>query len=241
LFGVALAVPALGGAGAAAEPAEPAAGGKAVFRIRQVIPIDGLSRGERLLNSRPPLRAGDVFTAELVGAPGAPAVIVAGSVSAVTPPGRFGRPGKITVQFAWPTGGRWRGDVEDQRFTSAQRRRMIASLFLLEGAALGASVGAQFDRASSAATLAGGGAGLLLGVAYASVQPGRPASLEPGDRLAVVVGTTCVRKIPPEAPLTVYPAHEAEEKEHKHRGKKHPEVKPPAGTRPEAMHTEGKP
>ncbi|MBN9522131.1 hypothetical protein J0H58_27035 [bacterium] len=233
---VAVLVLAVARLGAAAPPTHPtgkadavpvesdlAPGAKVTLRVRQVIPADGLSRGERLLNGLPPLRAGDVFTAELVAPSSRPVLILAGCVDSVTPPGRFGRPGKVSVKLAWPLGpaggqaGRWGFDVEDQRFTSAHRRRAITALFLAEGLALGASVGTTLDRGKAAATLGGGGVGLLLGVAYASLQPGQEGSLEPGDTLAVVVGTTAAKKLPPDAPLTVFPAHEPEGE--KHRGK----------------------
>jgi hypothetical protein len=197
-------------------------GSKVELRVRQVIPADGLSRGERLLNSLPPLQAGDVFTAELTEPPGQQPLIMAGYVESVTPPGRFGRPGKVSVKLAWPAGNQsitWPLDIEDQRFSSAQRRRAITTLFLAEGAALGASAGAQVDRARTAATLGGAGGGLLLGLAYASFQTGQAASLEPGDTLSVLVGTMSAKKLPPEAPLTVFPAREPGEEKH---GRKSP-------------------
>jgi len=194
-----------------------APGAKAVLRVRRVIPCDGLARGERLLNGLPPLKPGDTFTAEVIDSPGGPPVILAGSVTEITPPGRFGRPGKVTVQLAQPDAAGWWLDVEDQRFTSAHRRRLITSLFLLEGFGVGASIGAQINQGSrkAEATLIGAGAGLLLGLAYASFQPGQEASLEPGDTLAVVVGSVCAKKVPPEVPLTVYPAREPEDEKTK--------------------------
>ncbi|MCE9561670.1 MAG: hypothetical protein K8U57_06405 [Planctomycetes bacterium] len=124
---------------------------------------------------------------------------------------------------AWPVGpdgakpGQWGFDIEDQRFTSAQRRRAITSLFLFEGAVFGAAAATTLIHPKTPAVLGGAGVGLLLGVAYASFQPGQAASLEPGDTLAVALGTTCAKKLPPESPLMVYPAHEPEEK---HKGKK---------------------
>lgn len=187
------------------------------LRVRQVIPVDGLSRGERMLNGQHPLKPGDLFTAEWPAPSGQPAMILAGCVEEVVPPRRFGRPGKVSVKIAWPfdaSGNRWSFDIEDQRFTSAQKRRAITTLFLAEGFALGASVGANLDRGRSAATLGGGGVGLVVGLAYASLQPGQAASLEPGDTLAVVVGTSEVRKLPPEVPLKVYPVHEPEAERH---------------------------
>ena len=199
------------GISSAADPQTLAPGAKATLRVRRVIPCDGLSRGERLLNSLPPLKPGDAFTAEVIDPPGRPPLILAGTVADITPPGRFGRPGRVTVRFAQPSTDGWWLDIEDQRFTSAHRRRLITSLFLLEGFGVGASVGAQLDRGKAGATLAGGGVGLLLGLAYASCQPGQEASLEPGDTLAVVVGSSRVTKLPPDAPLTVYPAREPED------------------------------
>lgn len=201
-------------------------GSAAKLRVRQVIPVDGLSRGERLLNGRPPLREGDVFTAELPTLPGQPELILAGCVGTITPPRRFGRPGTVDIKLAWPLAGGnrpggWEFNVEDQRFTSAYRRRAITALFLAEGFALGTSVGATVDRGKAGATLAAGGVGLLLGVAYASLQPGQEASLEPGDTLSVVVGSTAAKKLPPDAPLTVFPAREPEGEKHgKHERKK---------------------
>jgi len=220
-FAALLAVSVLGIA--APPPAQLCEGAKVELRVRQVIPKDGLSRGERLLNSLPPLQPGDVFTAELVEAPGRGSVILAGCVESVTPPKRFGRPGNVSVKLAWPVGpdgsnpGKWGFNIEDQRFTSAQRRRAITSLFLLEGAVLGAAAGTALVDGKSAATLGGIGVGMLLGVAYASFQPGQAASLEPGDTLSVSLGATCAKKLPPELPLTIFPAHEPEEK---HKGKK---------------------
>jgi len=211
----------------AAEPVVLATGSTVTLRVRRVLPCDGLSRGERLLNSLPPLKPGDTFTAELLNPQTKTPVIVAGSVASITPPGRFGKPGKVTIQLAHHLGsadGRtspWWLVVEDQRFTSAQRRRLITSLFMLEGFGLGASIGAQLDRGRAETTLASGAVGVLLGVAYASFQPGQAASLEPGDTFEVVVGTTCVKKLPPELPLTIYPAREPEE-ERRHKMDKSP-------------------
>jgi hypothetical protein len=196
-----------------------APGTKVNLHVRQVIPGDGLSRGERMLNGDHPVKPGDVFTAEWPVAPGESPIILAGCVNEVVPPRRFGRPGSISVQIAWPfdaSGNQWSFDIEDQRFTSAQKRRAITALFLAEGFALGASVGSNIDQGKSGATLGGGGVGMVLGLAYASLQPGQAASLEPGDTLEVVVGSSEVRKLPPEVPLKVYPAHEPEKHGHAH-------------------------
>lgn len=187
---------------------------KVSLRVRQVLSMDGLSRGERILNGLPPLQVGDIFTAEVSTAPDQPTIIVAGSIEKVVAPRRFGRPGRVCVKLACPApspghhNSDWLFAIEDQRFSSTQKRRAITALFMAEGFAIGASVGANLDRGKTGATLGGAGAGLLLGVAYASLQPGQAASLEPGDVLELTLGTMDVKKLPPEVPLMVFPAHE---------------------------------
>src|SRR5579871_6037558 len=75
--------------------------GEAVtLRIRQVFPADGLSPGERLLNSRAPVQAGDRFVAEIVKPVCNPPALVGGVVSKETRPGWFGRPGYVTLQMS---------------------------------------------------------------------------------------------------------------------------------------------
>jgi hypothetical protein len=185
------------------------------LRIRQVIPCDGLCAAERLLNSLPPLQPGDQFIAEILEHDGGSLPLLGGSVTAVTPPGRFGRPGKVTLELAQllPRAAGtfdarpWHFQVEDQRFSAAQRR-LLATLFALEGLGVGAAVGAQVDRGRIGGVAGGAAVGLLLGIAYASLQPGRPASLEPGDTLRVTVGSTSVKVLPPESPLRLYPAQD---------------------------------
>jgi hypothetical protein len=56
----------------------------------------------------------------------------------------------------------------------------------------------------------------VIGLAYASLQRGQAASLEPGDTLAVVFGSTEARKLPPEVPLRIYPVPEPEKVKHAH-------------------------
>jgi hypothetical protein len=190
------------------------AGGEVTLRVRQVIPHDGLSRGERLLNGRPPLQPGDRVLAEVVEPPGRPPVLVGGVVAGVTPPGRFGRPGRVTLELAQfaavaddaVSAAPWRFDIEDARFSPARRRRLLTTLFMLEGLGAGAAVGAQFDRGRVGAVAGGAGVGLILGTAYAACQPGRVASLEPGDTLCVTVGGVCARVLPPETRLAIFPA-----------------------------------
>lgn len=185
------------------------------LRVRQVIPCDGLSQGERMLNSLPPVQPGDQFLAELVESPGKPRALVGGSVTAVTPPGRFGRPGRVILELSQvlPTTDMelkpipWQFNVEDQRFSTAQRR-MLTALFMLEGIGVGAGIGAQVDAGRSGAVGIGSAAGLLLGIAYASLQPGREAGLEPGDTFRVIVGEVSVKSLPHETPMILYPAQD---------------------------------
>ena len=68
-------------------------------RIRQVFPCDGLSPGERLLNGRQPIQPGDRFLAEVINPASIPPPLVGGTIVKVTPPGRFGRPGRLTLQM----------------------------------------------------------------------------------------------------------------------------------------------
>jgi hypothetical protein len=188
--------------------------GEAVtLRIRQVIPCDGFSSGERQLNSMPPLRPGDRFVAELVEPHGTQSPLVVGDVITVTPPGRFGRPGQVALELGQVIAGKspggaasWQFRVEDQRLTPKERR-LLTTLFVLEGLGVGAAIGAQLESGFGAVAT-GGGAGMLLGLAYASLQPGREARLEPGDTFRVVVGSTSVKVVPPETPLTIYPARD---------------------------------
>jgi hypothetical protein len=48
--------------------------------------------------------------------------------------------------------------------------------------------------------------GLLTGIGYASLMPGREASLEPGDSFEITVGTLSYRPLAPSPPLSLHPA-----------------------------------
>ena len=48
--------------------------------------------------------------------------------------------------------------------------------------------------------------GLLTGIGYASLMPGREASLEPGDTFRITVGTLSYRPLDPSPPLSLHPA-----------------------------------
>ena len=68
-------------------------------QILAVLPKDGLTSGERLLNSKPALQPGDCFLAEVVGPRQPYPVLVGGTVAGITPPGRYGRPGYVSIRM----------------------------------------------------------------------------------------------------------------------------------------------
>lgn len=189
--------------------------GEAVtLRIRQVLPSDGFSPGERLLNSRNAVLPGDHFLAEIVQPPGNPPALVGGTVTKLVRPGWFGRPGYLTLQLSQfiqtPDGPArplpWQFDTTDHRVTAQMRRAWLTALLGLEGVGLGAVIGAQMDLPNKLAPVAGGaGVGLLLGMGYASFQRGQEASLEPGDTFRVVPGTMSYRPIAKNLETILYP------------------------------------
>jgi hypothetical protein len=203
---------ALAGEPAPAVVLEP--GASFTLRIRQVLPDDGLSPAERLLNSLPPLRPGDGFVAEVVVPPGDPVPLLTGTVVSLTPPGWFGRPGRLTLEltqcYVVPgPGGHltpWRLSAADERYLPPKKRRFLSALLALEGLGVGASLAAQFQPVKSGWVGAGAGIGLVVGTAYAACLPGREASLDPGDTFRVTVGSAAVEQVPPETPPTLHPA-----------------------------------
>lgn len=180
------------------------------LRIRQVIPDDGLSPGERMLNGLPPLRPGDGFLAEGVVPPGQPVPLLAGTVVAIAPPGWFGKPGRVTLELTQciTAGGPWQVSAADERYLPPFKRKLLSALLALEGVGVGAAVAAQFQPVKSGWVGAGAGIGLAVGAAYAACLPGREATLEPGDTFRVTVGATHVVGVPPEVPFALYPAVE---------------------------------
>ena len=58
--------------------------------------------------------------------------------------------------------------------------------------------------------------GLLTGIGYACLMPGRAASLEPGDTFETTVGTLSYRPLAPSPPLSLHPAPDPAK-----RGKEH--------------------
>ena len=57
------------------------------LRVRQIIPSDGLSAGERLLSGRPPIAKGDRVLAEVVRTGMHPPALVGGTIAHIAPPG----------------------------------------------------------------------------------------------------------------------------------------------------------
>jgi hypothetical protein len=190
------------------------AGLTVTLRVCQVLPADGFSAGERLLNSRPAIQEGDRFLAEVIDpCPPHPA-LVGGVVTKITEPGRFGRPGFVSMkmtQLVHTNQGKtewipWRMDMADRRFATRMRRVLLSTLLGLEGAGTGASVGVQYAGGNMAFIGGAMGIGALVGMGYASFQRGVEANLEPGDTFEIVVGTTDYRPVSREWQTILYPA-----------------------------------
>jgi hypothetical protein len=110
----------------------------------------------------------------------------------------------------------WVFDLEDRRFNVQMRRRLVLALFAAEGAGIGASLGAQAGPANPAYLGLGAGVGLLTGIGYASLMPGREASLEPGDTFEITVGTLSYRPLTPSPPLSLHPAPDQAKRTREH-------------------------
>lgn len=184
------------------------------LRICQVLPTDGFSAGERLLNGRPAIQPGDGFLAEIIHPCPPHPILVGGTVTKITNPGRFGKAGYVSLQMTqlvqtvdgqsgWIP---WRMDLADRRFATRMRRILLTTLLGLEGAGTGASVGAQFSGGNMAFIGGGMGIGALVGLGYASFQRGTEANLEPGDTFEIVVGSTHYRPVSREWQTILYPA-----------------------------------
>jgi hypothetical protein len=189
-------------------------GEKVMLRVCQMLPADGLSAGERLLNSRMPLQPGDRFLAEVIAPLPPHPVLVGGTVTNITRPGWFGRPGYVTLQMSQlvqTIEGQtapvpWQLDLADRRFATRMRRVLLTALFGAEGIGAGASVGAQMSSGNMGFIGGGMGIGLLVGLGYASFQRGTEASLEPGDTFEIAVGSMNYRPVSREWQTILYPA-----------------------------------
>jgi hypothetical protein len=162
----------------------------------------------------PAIAVGDRVIAEKVRPGVRPPALIGGSIVRIAPPRRFAKPGRLTLeltQLVQPTPGRselvpWVFDLEDRRFNVEMRRRLMLALFAAEGVGIGMSIGAQAGPSSPAYLGLGAGVGLLTGIGYASLMPGREASLEPGDTFEITVGTISYRPLSPSPPLSLHPA-----------------------------------
>jgi hypothetical protein len=209
---------------AASETARLRPGETVTLRVRQVIPRDGLAAGERLLNGLPAIAPGDRVIAENVRPGARPPALIGGTVVHIEPPKRFAKPGRLTLelgQLVQTSQGRdefvpWIFDLEDRRFNVQMRRRITLALFAAEGAGIGASLGAQAGPPSPAYLGMGAGIGLLTGIGYASLMPGREASLEPGDTFRITVGTLSYRPLTSSPPLSVHPAPDPSKRAKEH-------------------------
>jgi hypothetical protein len=199
---------------AASETARLTAGETVTLRVRQVIQRDGMTPGERLLNGRPAISPGDRVVAEVVQPGVHLSALIGGTIVHIAPPRRFAKPGRVTLELsqvvqASPDRSElvpWVFDLEDRRFNVQMRRRLMLALFAAEGAGIGASLGAQAGPPNPAYLGLGAGVGLLTGIGYASLMPGREASLEPGDTFKITVGTVMYRPLAPSPPLSLHPA-----------------------------------
>jgi hypothetical protein len=197
-------------------PAPLAAGQAVTLRVLQVLPADGLSPGERLLNGCRDIRPGDRFVAEVIDPPCPQALLVGGKVTKIVKPGWFGRPGYVAVEFiqlAQAPGAppaSWPVDLADRRWSERLRRTLIAALLTTDGVIAGASIGAQLSQGHPTFISGGMGVGAVVGLAYASLQRGVEARLEPGDTFRIVVGTCHYRPIPGDWQTILYPARPPE-------------------------------
>jgi hypothetical protein len=202
------------------EPMAPAAdslllqpGQKLVLRVRQVIPCDGLSPGERLLNGRELLVAGDRFLAEVLENSGPSGVLVGGTVTRVVRPGWFRRPGHVEVRLVqavqFPEGAvtpcALRVDLREQGL-GREACRCLANFYAgFEGGDIGASIGAQLAQGDLGFIMGGAGIGFLVGLGAAAFVHGPEGRLEPGDTFEMIVGTCSYHALPHATPMTVYP------------------------------------
>jgi hypothetical protein len=153
-----------------------------------------------------------------------PPALVGGTIVHIAPPRRFAKPGRVTLrlgQLVQTASGSselvpWVFDLEDRRFNVQIRRRLLLALFAAEGVGIGASIGAQAGPANPAYLGLGAGVGLLTGIGYASLMPGREASLEPGDTFEITVGTLTYRPLAPSPPLSLHPAPDPSKRTKEH-------------------------
>src|SRR5262245_45722152 len=84
---------------AASQTARLRPGETVTLRVRQVIPRDGLTPGERLLSGRPAIMPGDRVVAEDVRHGVHPPALIGGTIAHIAPPRRFAKPGRVTLEL----------------------------------------------------------------------------------------------------------------------------------------------
>ncbi len=137
-----------------------------------------------------------------------------GTVLKLDPPGRYGRPGRLTLQMTELVETKdgtlqpipWEFDTQDRRSKTLRHRALITALFGLEGGMVGAGVATQVARRNPLFVTGGLAVGVIAGLGYACFQRGVEATLEQGDTFEIVVGTTTYQPVPRTALTTVYPA-----------------------------------
>ncbi len=84
---------------APSETARLQTGDTVTLRVRQVIPCDGLTAGERLLSGLPAIAPGDRVLAENVRPGVQPPALIGGTIVQIVPPRRFAKPGRVTLEL----------------------------------------------------------------------------------------------------------------------------------------------
>lgn len=190
-------------------------GTRLVLRVREVIPHDGIAPAERVLNGQPAIKPCDRFLADIDGARQGAAAI-GGKIESISPPGLFGREGKMNLLLSQVVESRgdqvrpWRLVAGAEGPAGRHRRLLLNSLLLAEGAGVGSSIASQFtfSSANPGIMAIGGGAGLVIATAIAATRRGVAARLDPGDRFEATVGDTKCKPLPPAGEFTIYPAQE---------------------------------
>ena len=162
----------------------------------------------------------------MIKPPANPPPLVGGTVLKLDPPGRYGRPGRVTLQMTQLVESQdgtwqpipWQFDTEDRRSKTLRHRAWIAALFGLEGGMVGAGIAGEVARRNPVFITGGLAVGVIAGLGYACFQRGVEANLEQGDTFEVVVGTTSYRPVPRTALTTLFPAPDPARRKGKQKG-----------------------
>ena len=193
------------------------------LRVRQVIPSDGLTAGERLLNGRPAIAPGDRVIAEDVRPGVRPPPLIGGTIVHITPAKKFAKPSRITIelgQLVQTSPDRsemvpWVFDLEDRRFNVQMRRQADARPVRRRGDRDRDEPG-RAGGTPEPAYLGLGGGRLDHGDRVRQPDARRDTSLEPGDTFKITVGTLSYRPLSPSPPLSLYPAPDPAKRKKEH-------------------------